>query len=801
MTVSSTTTPTITYNGNGSTTAFSTVFVFLEEGDLVVTLIDSGGTETVQTITTEYTVSGGNGAVGTVTMVTAPASGEQLKIDRATAKTQLTDYIENDSFPAESHEAALDRLTLIAQELELVSGAVSYPITVAQGGTGATTAAGARTALGLVIGTDVQAYNVNLAAIVGLSTADGTFIVGNGSTWVAESGATARTSLGLGDIATQSASSVSITGGSISGITDLAIADGGTGASSASAARTNLGLGSMATQASSSVSITGGSISGITDLAVADGGTGASTASGARTALGLVIGTDVQAYDAGLNDISGLAVTDGNFIVGDGVNWVAESGATARTSLGLGSIATQAASSVSITGGSITGITDITVADGGTGKSSHTAYSVVCGGTTSGGALQSVSGVGTSGQVLTSNGAGALPTWQTGGGGGTTILGSPTLNNFVVGDGADWQSTTPANARTSMGLGSIATQDSNNVTITGGSISGITDLAVADGGTGSSTAAGARTALGLVIGTDVQAYDAGLADIAGLAVTDGNIIVGNGTNWVAESGATARTSLGLGSIATQASSSVTITGGSVTGITDITVADGGTGRSSHTAYGVLCGGTTTTGAQQSVSGLGTSGQVLTSNGAGALPTWQTAAGGGGGAWEYISGSTASSSSTIDFTGLSSSYIEYMVVLTDVHSSADFPDMYFRTSTDNGSTWDSGSTDYGYAGFHRSWAGGSIGANSTGAAQILIARELGTNTNEHINGIVHIFNPSGTEYTMVRSTLVHHNYDGVLWRAEVAGQRTSAADVDGIRFLLSSGNFVSGSFKLYGLNPS
>jgi hypothetical protein len=51
---------------------------------------------------------------------------------------------------------------------------------------------------------------------------------------------------------------------------------------------------------------------------------------------------------------------------------------------------------------------------------------------------------------------------------------------------------------------------------------------------------------GLVVGTDVQAFDAGLTDIAGLAVTDGNIIVGDGTNFVAESGATARTSLGLG---------------------------------------------------------------------------------------------------------------------------------------------------------------------------------------------------------------------------------------------------------------
>ena len=81
-----------------------------------------------------------------------------------------------------------------------------------------------------------------------------------------------------------------------------------------------------------------------------------SSASSARTNLGLAIGSDVQAFDAQLADIAGLTPTDSNFIVGDGSNFTTESGATARTSLGLGSIATQASSNVSITGGAITGM-------------------------------------------------------------------------------------------------------------------------------------------------------------------------------------------------------------------------------------------------------------------------------------------------------------------------------------------------------------------------------------------------------------------------------------------------------------
>ena len=85
-------------------------------------------------------------------------------------------------------------------------------------------------------------------------------------------------------------------------------------------------------------------------LAVSDGGTGATSASAARTALGLAIGSDVQAYDAQLADVAGLTPSDGGFIVGDGSNFVVESAATARTSLGVDAAGTDNSTNVTLAG-------------------------------------------------------------------------------------------------------------------------------------------------------------------------------------------------------------------------------------------------------------------------------------------------------------------------------------------------------------------------------------------------------------------------------------------------------------------
>lgn len=106
-------------------------------------------------------------------------------------------------------------------------------------------------------------------------------------------------------------------------------------------------------------------------LAIGDGGTGATSASAARTALGLAIGTNVQAFDQQLSDIAGLTPTDSNFIVGDGSNFVLESGATARASLGAQASATDLTNLSSCQSGGSAALaaltsTEIAILDGAT---------------------------------------------------------------------------------------------------------------------------------------------------------------------------------------------------------------------------------------------------------------------------------------------------------------------------------------------------------------------------------------------------------------------------------------------------
>lgn len=268
---------------------------------------------------------------------------------------------------------------------------------------------------------------------------------------------------------------------------------------------------------------------------------------------------------------------------------------------------------------------------------------------------------------------------------------------------------------------------------------------------------------------DLKADLSSTGDVSGPASsTDGNIATFDGTNGktIQDSGfapgdflqvandlddlndaATARSNLGLGTMAEQNANNVNITGGSISGVAGI-----------------------------------------------------------GGAWELIGTATASNSAAVEFTGLSSSYFMYMVVIDQLVPANDDVGLWMRTSTNGGSSYDSGSTDYAWSMFMLA-ADGSPSPNPQGDdsdSEISVCGfipGIGNAANESCMVIVNIFNPSGAGFTKIvgQGTFEEDGGDQVMVNS--AGIRLSAADVDAIQFLMSAGNIASGTFKLYGLVAS
>jgi hypothetical protein len=105
-----------TYAGNGATTSFSITQTISDNSQVVVYLKSATSVYTLQTLTTHYTLTGSPATA--VVFVTAPASGVTVVIVRVSALTQLTDYLNTGPFLAETHEAALDKVVMLLQELD-----------------------------------------------------------------------------------------------------------------------------------------------------------------------------------------------------------------------------------------------------------------------------------------------------------------------------------------------------------------------------------------------------------------------------------------------------------------------------------------------------------------------------------------------------------------------------------------------------------------------------------------------------------------------------------------------------------
>jgi len=109
----------VQYQGNGSTSIeYPVPFYFLEKNDIRVVVTDSAGTDIALTLTTDYTVMGeGNATGGGILTTTAWNSSYKVTIFREVSATQTTVYEENADFPAKSEERALDKLTMLVQQV------------------------------------------------------------------------------------------------------------------------------------------------------------------------------------------------------------------------------------------------------------------------------------------------------------------------------------------------------------------------------------------------------------------------------------------------------------------------------------------------------------------------------------------------------------------------------------------------------------------------------------------------------------------------------------------------------------
>lgn len=346
------------------------------------------------------------------------------------------------------------------------------------------------------------------------------------------------------------------------------------------------------------------------------------------------------------------------------------------------------------------------------------------------------------------------------------------------------------------------------------------------------SAATARTNLGLAIGTNVQAYDAELAAQAGLVSAADRLpyYTGSGTASLATYTAAARTFDAAATAAAERTAMGVVIGtdvqaqdGELSALAGLTSAadklpyftgSGTAAVADFTAAGRALVDDASASAQRTTLGLGTGALLVTdtdgtlaANSDSNVATQKAVktyvdAHAGGGDLTLASTGTASASAALDFTGLSSSCSAYKFIITNIRPATDGVDFYFRTSTDGGSTFAASTTNYiwqsttttGNAPSSSTVTGGGTGGASMA---IHIADNVDNGSSGTLSGELTIYQPSdATAYKYVEGRIMWRDAtSGSFNTVNFNGIRASAADVDAVRFLMSSGNITSG--KIYG----
>lgn len=178
---------------------------------------------------------------------------------------------------------------------------------------------------------------------------------------------------------------------------------------------------------------------------------------------------------------------------------------------------------------------------------------------------------------------------------------------------------------------------------------------------------------------------------------------------------------------------------------------------------------------------------------------------GGGGIVLLSTVTASSDATIDIDALiDGTYDEYEIHLQNVIPASDNVGLNLLTSTDGGSNYDTGASDYGWIVGGNSGGGTGLDDGDVADSEIQLSASypVGSAANEvGVSGVISLIRPSVAKYGTILYQIGYRRETAEIVHLEGYAERLTAADINAVRFIFTSGAIESGEFKLYGLKKS
>lgn len=165
----------------------------------------------------------------------------------------------------------------------------------------------------------------------------------------------------------------------------------------------------------------------------------------------------------------------------------------------------------------------------------------------------------------------------------------------------------------------------------------------------------------------------------------------------------------------------------------------------------------------------------------------------------LQSASASNSSFIDFSGLTSTYHAYKIIITNIVSQTDGAVFHLLTSTNGGLSYDTGAGNYKHVRLAAPSTGALFLGQSEADTKIILIGNTGNNTGENTSMELTLFKPSNSSVyfevigsgSIVDAAGTHYTYT-------TGGARLAVADVDAVRFIMNTGNIASGEFRLYGI---